>query len=218
MNLDIEKKIFEKENMNFIAGIDEVGRGSLIGPVVASAVIFPKEIFQCKFPIEGINDSKKISEQKRKKVYSQIVEYAVSIGVGIVGEKTIDRINIFKATQLAMEKSIECLKIKPNFLLIDGKHFKNFKISFQTIVKGDEKSISIAAASIIAKVTRDEMMKKFQDEFPNFSFIQHKGYATKKHFEEIEKFGQTKIHRKTFFLKGWKKTKQTQENFLNKLQ
>lgn len=176
-----------------IAGLDEAGRGPLAGPVVASAVILPKYEL-----IEGINDSKKLSEKKRDELYSKIQDIAIDIGVGIVDNTLIDDINIFNATKLAMKRAIDSMKIKPDFMLIDALEIADINIKQKSIIKGDSKSISIAAASIIAKVTRDNMVKKYDQEYPGYNFSGHKGYGTKEHYEAIKKYGITPIHRKSF--------------------
>jgi ribonuclease HII len=178
---------------NLIAGLDEAGRGPLAGPVVAAAVILPKGEM-----IVGVNDSKKISEKKREQLFIKIQEKALAIGVGIVDNETIDKINIFNATKLAMKQAINSLKVKPDFLLIDALEIADIHIKQKSIIKGDSKSISIAAASIIAKVTRDSLVKDYEKEYPGYNFSKHKGYGTKEHYEAIEKYGITPLHRKSF--------------------
>ncbi|WP_129596888.1 ribonuclease HII [Anaerophilus nitritogenes] len=184
-----EKKI----GCHLIAGIDEAGRGPLAGPVVAAAVILPHDLF-----IEGINDSKKISAKKREQIFDVITKEAISIGVGIVDEKMIDKINIFEATKLAMKIAVEKLNPSPEYLLIDAVKLTDIHINQMSIEKGDAKSISIAAASIIAKVTRDRIMDDFHKQYPQYGFIHHKGYGTKEHYENIQKYGILSIHRKSF--------------------
>ena len=181
-----------------IAGVDEAGRGPLAGPVVAAALIFHEQ-----FDIHKLNDSKQISEKKRDELYELITsDKRISYGIGIVDEAKIDEINILNATYLAMELAVDNLKTKTDMLLIDGNRFKSTKYkSFQTIVKGDSKSFSIAAASIIAKVTRDRMMKEYHAEFPEYGFDKHKGYGTKSHFAAIKKSGKCRIHRNSFLIK-----------------
>ncbi|MDK2919289.1 MAG: ribonuclease [Candidatus Petromonas sp.] len=188
----IEEEIFNS-GFNLVAGIDEAGRGPLAGPVVAAAVILPKHEL-----ILGINDSKKIPEGKREKLHKVIYEKAVDIGIGIVENTVIDEINILNATKLAMKKAINSLKIQPDFLLIDAVNLADINIRQKNIVKGDSKSISIAAASIIAKVTRDSIVKEYEKKYPDFGFESHKGYGTKQHYEAIAKFGITPFHRKSF--------------------
>jgi ribonuclease HII len=175
-----------------IAGIDEVGRGPLAGPVVAAAVILPENFY-----LPGIDDSKKLTEQKREIFYEQITEQAVSFHVGIISSEEIDRINIFEATKKAMLAAICGLDPKPDFLLIDAVDL-NTPYPCQSIVKGDAKSVSIAAASIIAKVTRDRMMKEIGKLYPGYGFENNMGYGTKEHLEAIKKLGATPYHRKSF--------------------
>lgn len=182
-----------KKGFSNIAGIDEAGRGPLAGPVVSAAVILP-----FSFSVSDIKDSKKLTPKKRTYLYEKIYEYAVSIGIGIVDPIEIDRINILRASLLSMAISVENLKPQPDCLLIDG----TFKISSDlpqvVIVKGDALSISISAASIIAKVTRDRLMERYHHDYPQFGFSRHKGYPTKVHKEAIRKFGCCPIHRRSF--------------------
>jgi len=190
--LAFEKSLYKK-GISLIAGTDEVGRGPLVGPVVAAAVILPKN-----YKMTGINDSKKLSETKREEYYDIIMKDAISVGIGIVHAETIDEINILEASRLAMKISVDNLKVKPEYLLIDGNKGIETDIPSQTIIKGDAKSISIAAASIIAKVTRDSMMYELDEKHPEYGFNQHKGYPTKKHVENIVKFGLLDCYRFTF--------------------
>jgi ribonuclease HII len=189
--------VFEAEAYNagytLIAGIDEAGRGPLAGPVVASAVILPKGI--C---IPSIDDSKKLLEKKREQLYDVILKEAVSIGIGIVDEKTIDEINILQASILAMKIAIGQLNIKPDFILSDAVSLPDMNIPQKAIIKGDSKSISIAAASIIAKVTRDRLMCEYHKKYPMYKFISNKGYGTAKHLEMLKRYGPCEIHRRTF--------------------
>lgn len=189
-------KEFETElynnGINFIAGIDEVGRGPLVGPVVTAAVILPKDFYD-----ERINDSKKLTEKKRKLLYDVIMENAISVGIGISSEDVIDEINILNATKRAMLEAVNNLSVKPEHLLIDAVKL-NTDIPQTSIIKGDAKSESIAAASIIAKVTRDRMMVELDKIHPEYDFKHNKGYGTKKHIEAIRKYGIIKEHRKTF--------------------
>lgn len=179
---------------NLIAGIDEAGRGPLAGPVVAASVILPPFCL-----IDGIDDSKKLSSKKREYLYDIIMDSAISVGICFIDNNIIDKINILNATISAMHSAIDRMPIKPNFLLIDGNYFKSCGIPYRTIVKGDSISVSIAAASIVAKVERDRWMINYaQKEFPEYSFDKHKGYATKKHYEAITKYGITPIHRNSF--------------------
>ncbi len=189
-------KEFETElynnGINFIAGIDEVGRGPLVGPVVTAAVILPKDFYD-----ERINDSKKLTEKKRELLYDVIMENAISVGIGISSEDVIDEINILNATKRAMLEAVNNLSVKPEHLLIDAVKL-NTDIPQTSIIKGDAKSESIAAASIIAKVTRDRMMVELDKIHPEYDFKHNKGYGTKKHIEAIKKYGIIKEHRKTF--------------------
>jgi ribonuclease HII len=192
--LSIYEKMYYQKGYNIIAGMDEAGRGPLAGPVVAGAVILPKGIL-----IEGVNDSKKLSEKKREKVYEEIISQAISWSVGVVDKDTIDDINILNATRKAMKLAIEGLKIRPEFILIDAeKKVDTNNVPFLPIIKGDALSISIGAASIIAKVTRDRMMYEYDKIFPMYGFGQHKGYGTKEHIQAIKDNGMCFIHRKTF--------------------
>jgi len=188
-NLKFEKELYEK-NITLIAGVDEVGRGPLVGPVVASAVILPKN-----YIIDGLTDSKKLSEKKRSQLFEEIINNALSVGIGIVDAKTIDEINILEASKLAMIQAIEKLNLRPNHLLIDGNQNLNIAIPQTTIIKGDYLSQSIAAASVIAKVTRDKMMYELDELYPEYEFKSHKGYPTKKHIANIEKYGVLKNYR-----------------------
>lgn len=189
-------KEFETElynnGINFIAGIDEVGRGPLVGPVVTAAVILPKDFYD-----ERINDSKKLTEKKRELLYDVIMENAISVGIGISNEDVIDEINILNATKRAMLEAVNNLSVKPEHLLIDAVKL-NTDIPQTSIIKGDAKSESIAAASIIAKVTRDRMMVELDKIHPEYDFKHNKGYGTKRHIEAIRKYGIIKEHRKTF--------------------
>ncbi len=187
-----EKKYYQS-GVEFIAGIDEVGRGPLAGPVVASAVILSKD---CK--IIGINDSKKLSEKKRQELFYEIKDKAIAIGVGVVSNIVIDEINILQATYEAMRVAISKLEVVPNQLLVDAVTIPDVNIPQESIIKGDAKSISIAAASIIAKVTRDEMMKKYAEVYDGYFFEKNKGYGSKEHIEAIKNIGLCPIHRKSF--------------------
>ncbi|CZR96585.1 Ribonuclease HII [Clostridioides difficile] len=189
--------IFENEGYNkgylYIGGIDEAGRGPLAGPVVASVVVFKKDT-----KIEGVNDSKKLSEAKRDELFEVIKKEALDYGIGIVNNEEIDEFNILNATYMAMKKAINCLKQAPDYLLVDAATIPGIDIAQNPIVKGDSKSISIAAASILAKVTRDSIMYQYDRVYPEYGFKSHKGYGTKEHYEAIEKHGITPIHRKSF--------------------
>lgn len=179
--------------MLHVAGLDEAGRGPLAGPVVASAVIFGQGIL-----IDGVNDSKKLTEKKREDLYHTIHDKALSIGVGIVSHEVIDRINILQASFLAMNKALENLKLQPEQLLVDGNFFRHERFPVENIIKGDSLSHSIAAASIIAKVTRDALMRELHEQYPEYGFAKHKGYGTKAHIEAIQKYGYCPIHRRSF--------------------
>ena len=177
-----------------IAGVDEAGRGPLAGPIVAAAVILPE-----KFYLPGLNDSKLLSPQKRETLFVAIKKQALAIGVGKVGQREIDRINIGRANILVMEKAVAALKFKPDYLLIDGRiKLKNIAIAQESIVRGDQKYACIAAASIIAKVTRDRMMLLYHQKYPEYGFDRHKGYGTKEHFRLLKKHGPCEIHRRSF--------------------
>ncbi|EQB63373.1 MAG: Ribonuclease HII [candidate division Zixibacteria bacterium RBG-1] len=180
-----------QKGFRHIAGVDEVGRGPWAGPVVAAAVIFPPKIL-----LPDINDSKKLNSLQREKLFKQIKKKAVSIGVGIAEVGDINQLNILKASLKAMHQALLNLKISPGFVLVDGREkIPHLKIPQTPIVKGDSKSQSIAAASIIAKVTRDKIMQVLHKQFPEFGFDRHKGYGTKKHQEALKKFGPTPLHR-----------------------
>ncbi len=187
------EKGLQKEGINLIAGVDEVGRGPLVGPVVVACVILPKD-----FVLEGLTDSKKLSEKKRENFYDYIMEHALSVSISEKSEKVIDEVNIYEATKLAMYEAIEKSPIKPEHVLIDAMKLEDLKIPHTSIIKGDAKSISIAAASVIAKVTRDRMMRELDKKHPEYGFATHKGYGTKKHLEALEKHGVLDCHRKTF--------------------
>ncbi len=190
---------FEREaraaGYNVIAGTDEAGRGPLAGPVVAAAVILPPE------PIEGIDDSKKLSEKKREALYDVIMERAEAVGIGFADAGEIDEINILNAAMISMARAVENMAVKPDFVLIDGNTSRFMDIPHRCIVKGDQKSASVAAASIIAKVTRDRIMKEYDEKYPEYNFSKHKGYPTREHMELVKKYGPCEIHRKTFLKK-----------------
>lgn len=186
------ERLYKSQGFTFIAGIDEVGRGPLAGPVVAAAVILPDD-----FQILGIDDSKKLTESKREELYESIRSAAVSIGIGIIEAKEIDEINIYEATKKAMYAALNHLHISPDFLLVDAMKLTT-PIPSEAIIKGDSKSISIAAASIIAKVTRDRMMKEIALHYPEYRFEQNMGYGTKEHLEALQEYGATPYHRRSF--------------------
>jgi len=190
---EIENELYNK-GVKRICGIDEAGRGPLAGPVVVAAVIMPKDSM-----IEGVNDSKKVSEKKREKLYDEIIETAVAWGVGIIDQAEIDEINILNATKKGLTLALTELTEKPDIILVDAlTGIDTLGIPYQSIIKGDAKSYSIAAASIIAKVTRDRIMKQWDEIYPEYGFEKHKGYGTKAHIEVIKNNGICPIHRKTF--------------------
>ena len=189
--LAYEKECYAR-GMELIAGVDEVGRGPLAGPVVATAVILPKA---CKIP--GLNDSKKIPKSKHKEIYEVVLQNAIAIGIGVKDNQVIDQVNIYEATKLAMMEAIGQLEPQPQHLLIDAMRL-DLPISQTSIIKGDANSLSIAAASIVAKVTRDQMMEEFDKEYPGYDFAQNAGYGTAKHLAGLDKLGVTPIHRRSF--------------------
>ncbi len=189
--LEYETELNEK-GITLIAGIDEVGRGPLLGPVVAASVILPTNYYN-----KDIKDSKKLTPKKRDELYDIIMNDAISIGIGIVYEKTIDEVNIYEATKIAMKESLKNLKTKPEHVLIDAMKL-DINIPSTSIIKGDAKSESIAAASIIAKVTRDRMIEEISEEYPMYDLKNNKGYGTKKHIEALKKYGPCPHHRKSF--------------------
>lgn len=181
------------EGFEAVCGVDEAGRGPLAGPVCAAAVILPPDCV-----IEGLNDSKKLTDKKRRELYDVITEKAVSYGIAFASHEEIDEINILQATYLAMERAMGQLSKKPDLALIDGNRAKDFGLPVRTIVKGDSLSASIAAASILAKVTRDRYMEEMDEKYPQYGFAIHKGYGTKRHYEAIKAYGLSEIHRRTF--------------------
>lgn len=190
---EIDKSYF-KEGYNYICGIDEAGRGPLAGPVVVAAVIMPKDSM-----IEGVNDSKKVSEKKREKLYELIIEEAISYSVGIVDQNEIDRINILNATKAGLTEAVRTLKVKPELILVDAlTNIDTCGVPYKSIVKGDAKSYSIAAASIIAKVTRDRIMREWDKVYPQYGFEKHKGYGTAAHISAIKENGLCPLHRLSF--------------------
>ena len=196
-DLRLEKMLaYEKElytqGIQLIAGVDEVGRGPLAGPVVAAAVILPEN---CKIP--GLNDSKKIPKSKHKEIYEAVLQNAIAIGIGVKDNQVIDQVNIYEATKLAMMEAIGQLDPQPQHLLIDAMKL-DLPIPQTSIIKGDANSLSIAAASIVAKVTRDQMMEEFDREYPGYDFAQNAGYGTAKHLAGLEQLGVTPIHRRSF--------------------
>ena len=188
-----EKKLYES-GIEDICGIDEAGRGPLAGPVVVGAVILPEDSF-----IEGVNDSKKISEKKREKIYEQIINEAVAYSVGIVDQRTIDEINILNATKLALKIALQGLKQKPELIMVDAlNNIDTLGIPYISVIKGDAKNYSIAAASIIAKVTRDRIMQEWDQVYPIYGFAKHKGYGTAEHIRVIKENGPCILHRESF--------------------
>ena len=191
----IERSLFA-QGVHPIAGIDEAGRGPLAGPVCAAAVILPEGLV-----IEGLNDSKKLSDKKRRALYDIIINQAVACGIALVDEKTVDEINILQATFLAMRQAAEQLTVQPALALVDGNRAPGLRVPVQTVVKGDSLSANIAAASILAKVTRDRLMERLDAEYPQYGFAVHKGYGTKAHYAALREYGPCPIHRMTFLKK-----------------
>ena len=195
--LDYSYELKAHENgYKVVCGIDEAGRGPLAGPVFAAAVVLPENY---SHPV--LNDSKKLSEKKRDAVYDDIIKDAVCYSVGIASEEEIDEINILNATFLAMKRAVDGLSVNPDFAYIDGNQYPKTGVKEETIVKGDGKCISVAAASIIAKVSRDRFMLEIDKQYPEYQFGKHKGYGTKLHYEMIEKYGVSKVHRRSFLKK-----------------
>ena len=192
---EIENAHFEN-GIEIICGIDEAGRGPLAGPVCAAAVILPKGL-----EIPGLNDSKKLTDKKRRELAPIIKEQALAYGIAFASHEEIDQINILQATFLAMERAMAQLDIKPDLALIDGNRQKDFGINVETVVKGDSRSANIAAASVLAKVTRDDYMEAMAEEYPGYGFEVHKGYGTKAHYEALRNLGPSPIHRMTFLKK-----------------
>lgn len=192
-SLKIFDNAFLTRKIKLLSGIDEAGRGPLAGPVVAAAVIFDKKIFH-----KEINDSKQISQKKREELYEWILENCLSYGIGVVSHEEIDEINILQASLKAMQIAVKRLETKPDLILIDGNKSFTTDIKTKTVVKGDAKSFSIAAASIIAKVTRDKIMKEEHEKYPEYLWKQNKGYPTQAHRNAVKKFGASPFHRKTF--------------------
>ena len=184
------------EEIQVICGVDEAGRGPLAGPVCAAAVILPKGL-----EIPGLTDSKKLTDKKRRELFPVIKEQAVAYGIGLASHEEIDEINILQATYLAMERALAQLAVKPDIALIDGNRAKDFGLPVRTVVKGDSLSMNIAAASILAKVTRDDLMLELAEQYPEYSFEVHKGYGTKAHYEALRSHGHSPIHRMSFLKK-----------------
>ncbi|MBQ7976795.1 MAG: ribonuclease HII [Clostridia bacterium] len=195
--MEQEERLVRSElGVTLIAGVDEAGRGPLAGPVYAAAVILPEGCI-----IEGLNDSKKLSEKKREELFDVITDKAIAWNVQAVDEKVIDEINILNATFLAMNNAVNALTVKPEFVFVDGNRIKDMLYPHKTIVKGDAKSINIAAASILAKVSRDRFVCEISQKYPEYDFASHKGYGTKAHVEAILKYGPCEIHRRSFLKK-----------------
>ena len=190
-----EREAFAK-GYQAVCGVDEAGRGPLAGPVCAAAVILPAGLV-----IDGLNDSKKLTDKKRRELYDVITQNAVSDGIAKASEREIDEINILPATFLAIQRALDKLSVKPDLALIDGNRAKDFGLPVRTIVKGDSLSASIAAASILAKVTRDRLMEELDETYPQYGFAVHKGYGTKRHYEALREYGPCPIHRRTFLKK-----------------
>jgi ribonuclease HII len=196
---EIEDSYFEK-GVQLICGVDEAGRGPLAGPVCAAAVILPAHV-----DIPGLDDSKKLSDKRRRELYPQIMEKAVAYGIAFADHTEIDEYNILQATYLAMERAISQLAVKPEIALIDGNRAKDFGVPVKTVVHGDSRSASIAAASVLAKVTRDDYMLEMGKEYPEYGFEIHKGYGTKAHYAALSERGHCEIHRLTFLKKFYDK-------------
>lgn len=194
--LKFENEAYEN-GYTCVCGVDEAGRGPLAGPVFAAAVVLGRGQI-----IDGVNDSKKLSEKKREALFDKIKEEALCYSIASVDEKAIDEINILNATFLAMKKAVEGLEIKPDFAMIDGNKTPDLSIDCEAVVKGDANSVSIAAASILAKVSRDRYMLEMAEKYPEYKFEKHKGYGTKLHYQMLDEYGSSEIHRQTF-LKTW---------------
>ena len=184
------------QGITTICGVDEAGRGPLAGPVCAAAVILPPHL-----EIPGLNDSKKLTDKRRRELFPLIKEQAIAYGIGLASEQEIDEINILQATFLAMERALAQLSVRPELALIDGNREKDFGIPVKTVVKGDSLSANIAAASILAKVTRDDMMLELAKQYPEYGFDIHKGYGTKAHYEALRTYGASPVHRNSFLRK-----------------
>ena len=195
--LEYSLKAFDKKYLNskvkYLAGVDEAGRGPLAGPVVAAAVVFSKNTF-----IKGVNDSKQLTENQREDLYDKIISKALTYAVSVIDHDIIDEVNILNATLLGMQQAVDGLTIKPDLILVDGNRVFKSDVTVIPIIKGDSKSFSIAAASILAKVTRDRLMKNLSEKYPDYLWEQNKGYPTKQHRDVIMKIGPSPLHRKTF--------------------
>ncbi len=191
----IEDDLFN-QGIQMICGVDEAGRGPLAGPVCAAAVILPPHL-----ELPGLNDSKKLTDKKRRELFPMIKEQAIAYGIGFASEAEIDQLNILQATYLAMQRAIDALEDKAEFALIDGNRSKDFGLPLKTVIKGDSLSASIAAASVLAKVSRDDVMLEMAEKYPQYGFEVHKGYGTKAHYEALRQYGASPIHRATFLKK-----------------
>ena len=196
---EIENGLYS-EAVQCICGIDEAGRGPLAGPVCAAAVILPQGL-----EIPGLTDSKKLSDKKRQELFPVIMEQAIAYGIGFASHEEIDEINILQATFLAMQRAIDQLKVKPDLALIDGNRQKDFGLPVKTVVKGDSLSANIAAASVLAKVTRDNVMEELANKYPEYGFEIHKGYGTKAHYEALRAYGASEVHRMSFLKKFYER-------------
>ena len=192
---EIEDSLYSQQ-VQVICGVDEAGRGPLAGPVCAAAVILPREL-----QIPGLTDSKKLTDKKRRELFPVIQEKAVAYGIGLASEQEIDEINILQATFLAMQRALDALSVKPDLALIDGNRERDFGIPVKTVVKGDSLSANIAAASILAKVTRDDIMIQLSEQYPEYGFEIHKGYGTKAHYAALAEHGASPVHRRSFLKK-----------------
>ena len=192
---EIEQTLYE-QGVGVICGVDEAGRGPLAGPVCAAAVILPPHL-----ELTGLDDSKKLTDKRRRELFPMIKEQALAYGIGLASQEEIDEINILQATFLAMQRAIDQLQGKADFALIDGNREKDFGLPVMTVVKGDSRSANIAAASILAKVTRDDIMEQMAQQYPQYGFEIHKGYGTKAHYEALRTYGPSPIHRMTFLKK-----------------
>ncbi len=191
----IEDDLFN-QGIQMICGVDEAGRGPLAGPVCAAAVILPPHL-----ELPGLNDSKKLTDKKRRELFPMIKEQSIAYGIGFASEAEIDQLNILQATYLAMQRAIDALEAKAEFALIDGNRSKDFGLPLKTVIKGDSLSASIAAASVLAKVSRDDVMLEMAEKYPQYGFEVHKGYGTKVHYEALRQYGASPIHRATFLKK-----------------
>lgn len=193
VDLYLYERMLWEEGITYVAGVDEVGRGPLVGPVVVACVILPHDFY-----LEGLTDSKKLNEKKREMFYDYIMKQALSVSIAMKDNHIIDQVNIYEATKLAMYEAIEKSKIKPEHVLIDAMKLEKLDMPSTSIIKGDAKSVSIAAASVIAKVTRDHMMYELDQKYPQYGFRKHKGYPTKYHIEQLKTYGVLEEYRKTF--------------------